>query len=225
MELEIMKMFHNKCKKCNKVTFDEDEFKKIQDIKEKVIEKTDRFLEEIDKSIVKLKNLHNEFGMHDTIVARVEMLIEMQCTATTIKKFTNTLLKKDKNMFKCDDCKSICVIEYLYNNLERTICYFDTSDNAITQRLGSLFKSFVKTNMDENINKRIKYVFEDEGHFNRICIEFTHMTYYLKNLQKLIIEKQICAKISDDERKLILESLNNDFINYKNWLNSLYVRR
>ena len=217
MELEVMKLLHNKCKRCNKNIFEEESIKIIQSLKDNMIKEADEFIIEIDNSIDEVKKLYIEFGEHSTISARIELLERMKIMTLKVKEITNTFLK-DTNRFKCDECKKICVIEYFYNNLDRTLMYFDTSDNSVSNLIGMLLEPIVERHNDENIDKKMKEIFEVDGHYKKICREFTQMVYNLKKLQKFIIESKICKRVTEDERELILESLNKDFISYNNWL-------
>lgn len=215
MDLEVIRFLLTNKKK-TKTTLDDDGSKQVQDILKNISKKSDDLIVELNKSISEVEKMQNEFGNHSTITARINSLNIMKETAKQIKELSSTLLI-DKNNLKYDDLKTICVIEYSFYSLSSSIKYFDTSDSSITSVLGRLLGQFVERHNDENIDKRIKEIFEQEKHFEEICVEFLQMVYYLKQLQKFIVEKEI-IKTTKNERIHILESLKSDFNNYSEWI-------
>lgn len=215
MDLEVIRFLLTNKKK-TKTILDDDGSKQVQDILKNISKKSDDLIVELNKSISEVEKMQNEFGNHSTITARINSVNIMKETAKQIKELSSTLLI-DKNNLKYDDLKTICVIEYSFYSLSSSINYFDTSDSSITSVLGRLLGQFVERHNDENIDKRIKEIFEQEKHFEEICVEFSQMVYYLKQLQKFIVEKEI-IKTTKNERIHILESLKSDFNNYSEWI-------
>lgn len=215
MDLEVIRFLLTNKKK-TKTTLHDDDSKQVQDILKNISKKSDDLIVELNKSISEVEKMQNEFGNHSTITARINSLNIMKETAKQIKELSSTLLI-DKNNLKYDDLKTICVIEYSFYSLSSSINYFDTSDSSITSVLGRLLGQFVERHNDENIDKRIKEIFEQEKHFEKMCVEFSQMVYYLKQLQKFIVEKEI-IKTTKNERIHILESLKSDFNNYSEWI-------
>lgn len=213
---DMMSNCYDNCNKCTKNNMDESVSKQVQVWKRDTINVIKNFIKEINTTIIEVGKLYNEFKEHEKITMQIYGLKVVENGVMNIREQLDKFAKKT-NEFNCSDCKKICEIEDFLEKVDHTLAYLNTAENGITQILLNHISLVMQVPEKDEIDKRIKEIFEDDHHFEKMMIQYSYFVNQLDILYKTIIEGNLCPALKGSDGEKLLKIIKKDILKFEQW--------